>query len=152
MTSWITESKLASLSSLLVEKKAISNSSETLVSASNLTKTGLVRPALAKSTNDLGNVAENNKDCLFGGKATNNSFNCSSNPISNKRSASSNTMYSTDFKSRPISIFKCKNLPGVATTMSGLLIIIPNWSSRESPPINKTDLKSEPLENSLMTL
>lgn len=63
-------------------------------------RTGSLSPALAKSTNNFGNVALNMTNCFDSGKRCRVSFNCSPNPISNNRSASSNTTYSTKKKNR----------------------------------------------------
>ena len=59
------------------------NWSLNLESTSNLIKVGWFNPALAKSSSDFGNVAENNEVCRFSGNRFKTSINCSSNPISN---------------------------------------------------------------------
>ncbi|KAH3660547.1 hypothetical protein OGAPHI_007133 [Ogataea philodendri] len=61
-------------------------------------------------------------------------------------------IYSTVRKSNCISVFKCKNRPGVAIITSGLAIMAPNWSSIESPPISSNDRRSDPRLNSLNCL
>lgn len=60
--------------------------------------TGSLRPALAKSTNIFGNVALNKTICFESGRRFKVSFNCSPNPISKSRSASSKTTYSEEKK------------------------------------------------------
>lgn len=61
---------------------------------------GSLRPALAKSTKTFGRVALNMTICLLSGNRLSVSFNCSPKPISNKRSASSNTTYSVQTNRR----------------------------------------------------
>ena len=91
-------------------------------------------PARANSTSDLGSVALNRSVCRVGGRRRSSSSSCSAKPISKSRSASSNTTYSTERRSRFISTARCSRRPGVAITTSGLLVISANCSSIPSPP------------------
>lgn len=97
------------------------------VSTSKRTTSGWFNPAFANSIRSyiginhniqnnqtFGIVALNRTVCLVLGNFAIISFNCSPNPISNNRSASSKTTYSTDDKLISVSFNTCKNLPGVA--------------------------------------
>ena len=96
----------AAFSFLRTIKKANLKFSLTFVSVSNRINFGSLKPALANSTNAFGNVAENNNICLPSGIPDKISFNCSAKPISNKRSASSNTTHSTIPNENSLNSFK----------------------------------------------
>ena len=128
----------AAFSFLRTIKKANLKFSLTFVSVSNRINFGSLKPALANSTNAFGNVAENNNICLPSGIPDKISFNCSAKPISNKRSASSNTTHSTIPNENSLNSFKWwANLPGVATIISGLPANAAHWASIPSPPTTK---------------
>ena len=93
--------------------------SDSLESTSNLTSVGSCNPALANSTNNFGNVAENRSVCLPSGNRVRISFSCSWNPISKRRSASSKTTYSTDVNLSSISTQTWTKRPGVAMMLQG---------------------------------
>uniref|UniRef100_A0A1B0A2K4 Uncharacterized protein n=1 Tax=Glossina pallidipes TaxID=7398 RepID=A0A1B0A2K4_GLOPL len=85
-----------------------------LDSTSNRIKTGSLRPARAKSTNNF------------------------------------DLPMAVNFKS--ISMHKCKNLPGVATIISGHVCMAENWESIESPPKTNMVFNSKNFPSSLINL
>jgi len=93
------------------------------------------KPARANSTKVLGSVAENSRVCRVVGKVWRISPNCAANPISNKRSASSNTIYRTELKSRSISTLRWRNRPGVAIMISTQSVSRDNFQ-RHDPDVN----------------
>lgn len=85
-----------------------------LLSTSSLMSVGLCRPALANSTRPFGSVAEKRTVWRLSPSRWITSRSWASNPISKRRSASSNTTYSTEDSFRSISTTTCINRPGVA--------------------------------------
>ena len=79
---------------------------------------GCTKIVLANCTISGGIVAEKNKDCLFFGSTASNFLTSCTNPISNIRSASSNTKISTSRILICPWFIKSNNLPGVAITTS----------------------------------
>jgi hypothetical protein len=100
--------------------RTVHNSSPDTNCRFHLSRTGSLSPALANSTRTFGNVAENKTVCLASGSLATISVSCSPNPISYKRSASSNTTYSMLLNLSSISMQTCRKRPGVATITSGL--------------------------------
>jgi len=93
-----------------------------------------LKTVLAKSLTSLGHVALNIRVCLSGLNCDNISSICGLNPISNIRSASSNTKYVTSFKLHYPSFIKSINLPGVATNKFTPLLKSLFWLYLGTPP------------------
>ena len=114
--------------------KCIANSSESFISKSKRISWGSCNRARVKSANIAGNVAEKRQVCRASGTEDSIASSCDWKPISNSRSASSQTTYSTRCKDNWASNNTCCKRPGVPTTTSGLRANVSNCSSTASPP------------------
>ena len=83
-----------------------------------VTELGLFKIALERVTISGGMVAEKKRDCLFLGKTAKSFLMSCTKPISNIRSASSKTKYSTSLMLRCPWFIKSSKRPGVAITTS----------------------------------
>mmetsp|Transcript_19050 Transcript_19050/g.42483 ORF Transcript_19050/g.42483 Transcript_19050/m.42483 type:complete len:268 (-) Transcript_19050:179-982(-) len=135
--------KAASFSFDRTLKKLKRSSSDNWLSVSRRTSWGSLSPALENCIRALGMVAEKSSVCLSTGHSRTISFSCSANPISNNRSASSNTSICTWFSLKVlISRRWCISRPGVAIMMSGREDRASNCASIPSPPKILTMLRS----------
>mmetsp|Transcript_11075 Transcript_11075/g.36759 ORF Transcript_11075/g.36759 Transcript_11075/m.36759 type:complete len:232 (+) Transcript_11075:160-855(+) len=132
-----TSRRAAGLSWGRTRKKSVRRDRLSLVSRSRRRRTGSCSDALVKSARMAGSVAENRSVCLDSGIEARMAWIWVAKPISNSRSASSNTTYSTRERESCESRRMCCSRPGVATIASGFAANSANWSSIESPPTSR---------------